>query len=78
MCSQKNRLIEAILMSTHNIPIQNSMKEKHLKLYQTCSCWIFSKALKNEFEKAVVNKSFSVRAIGGLLYLQIILSQKVI
>ena len=31
-------------------------KEKHRKLSQICSCGIFSKGLKNEFERAVVNE----------------------
>ena len=31
-------------------------KEKHPKLYQICSCRIFFKELKNEFDKAVVNE----------------------
>ena len=41
-------------MSTHNIPC--SIKENQLKLSQTCSYWIFSKGLEDEFEIAVVNK----------------------
>ena len=42
-------------MSTHNVPFQY-MKENQLKLSQICSCWIFSKGLKDEFEAAVVNE----------------------
>ena len=42
-------------MSTHNIPIL-IQKRKHPKLSQICSCGIFSKGLKNEFEIAVVNE----------------------
>ena len=43
-------------MSTHNIPFSQYEKEKHPKLFQICSYWIFSKGLKNEFERAVVNQ----------------------
>ena len=50
-------LNEAILMSTQNISFLNTKKENHPKLSQICSYWIFSKGLKNEFEKAVVNES---------------------
>ena len=32
-------------------------KEKHPKLSQICSYGIFSKGLKNEFERAMVNES---------------------
>ena len=31
-------------------------KEKHPKLSQICSCEIFSKGLKNEFERAMINE----------------------
>ena len=41
-------------MSTHNIPFFQYEKEKHPKLSQICSHRIFSKGLKNEFERAVV------------------------
>ena len=58
MCSHLNRVIEAILMSTHNIPFfQYKHNKNHHKLSQICSYGIFSKGLKNEFEKAVVNES---------------------
>ena len=43
-------------MSTHNIPFFNMKTKKHPKLSQICSYGIFSKALKNEFERAVVNE----------------------
>ena len=36
--------------------IFNMKKEKHLKLSQICSCGIFSKGLKKEFETDVVNE----------------------
>ena len=55
MCSHKNRLIEAILMSKHNIPFKYKI-ENHPNLSQICKYGIFSKGLKNEFETAVVNK----------------------
>ena len=44
-------------MSTHNIPFSNMKKEKHPKSSQICSYGIFSKGLKNELERAVVNES---------------------
>ena len=56
MCSHQNRLIEAILMSTHNIIFSIYKKENHPKLSQTCSYGIFSRRLKNEFQIAVVNQ----------------------
>ena len=42
-------------MSTHNIPF-SVQKRMHPKLSQSCSCGIFSKGLKNEFETAMVNE----------------------
>ena len=42
-------------MRTRYIPFSIS-KENHLKLSQICSCGIFSKGLKNEFETTVVNE----------------------
>ena len=53
VCSHWNRLIEAILMSSHNSHFQY---KNHPKLSQTCSYWIFSKGLKNKFKTAVVNE----------------------
>ena len=49
--------VEAILMSTHNIPYQYKKKiiRNYLK-YNVCSYGIFCKGLKNEFEIAVVNE----------------------
>ena len=55
MCSHKNRLIEAILMKTHNIPF--SMKKIILNYPKSAVRWFFSKGLKNEFETTVVNES---------------------
>ena len=45
-------------MSTHIIPfsIQKKKKENHPEVTQICSCGIFSKGLKNEFETGVVNE----------------------
>ena len=40
VCSHQNRLIEAILISTHNIPF-SLLKRKCLKLSKICSYWIF-------------------------------------
>ena len=56
MCHQ-NRLIEAMLMSTRNIPFTIYKKENLPKLFQICSYGIFSKGLKKfEFETAMVNE----------------------
>ena len=44
-------------MSTHNITILQYENEKHPELSQICSYGIFSKGLKNELERAVVNES---------------------
>ena len=43
-------------MSTYNIPFFQYEKEKHPKLYQTCSYGIVSKGLKEELETAVVTE----------------------
>ena len=56
MCTHLNRLNEAILSSTHNIPFFNIKKEIHPKLSQICNYGICSKGPKNEFEPAVVNE----------------------
>ena len=56
MCSHQNRLNEAILMSTQNIPLLNTKKENHPKLSQICIYGIYSKGPKNEFETAMVNE----------------------
>ena len=53
------RLIEAILMSSHNIPFLNMKKKIQLntvKLSQIYSYGVCSKGLKNESEIAVVNE----------------------
>ena len=49
MFSHKNRLMEAIQMSTHNIPFSLS-KENHPSLSKICYDF------KNEFETAVVEE----------------------
>ena len=54
-------LDEAILVRTQNIPFSKQKKKKKRKenqpkLSQICCYWIFSKGLKNEFERAVVNE----------------------
>ena len=48
--------VEAILMSTQNIPFLNIKIENHPKLFQICIYGICSKGLKKEFETAVVNE----------------------
>ena len=53
VCSHKNRLIEALLLSIHNIPFS---KEITLNYSKFAAMGFFSKALKNEFETAVVNE----------------------
>ena len=53
MCSHENRLIEAILMSTHNISYQYK-KENHPKLMFAALGSFF---VKNEFEIAIVNET---------------------
>ena len=56
MCSHLNRLTEAILIRTQNIPFSIYKKRKFPYLSQICSYEIFSKGFKNEFETAVVNE----------------------
>ena len=53
MCSQKNRLIEAILMSTHNIPFSIQERKSPL-IIPNLQLWDFSKGLKHDFETTVV------------------------
>ena len=43
-------------MRTHNIHFFQYEKEKHPKLSQICSYWIFSMGHKKVFETAVVNE----------------------
>ena len=43
-------------MSAHNIPFTNAKEDNRSKLSQICSCGIFSKGLKNEFETTAVNE----------------------
>ena len=43
-------------MRTHNIPFSICSQKNHPKLPEVCSYEIFSKGLKNEFERAVVNE----------------------
>ena len=58
MCSHQNCLVEAILISTHNIPFSiKKKKENPPRWFQICSHRMFSKGLKNEFETVVVNRS---------------------
>ena len=57
VCSHQNCLVETILMSTHNIPFSIKKNENPPRWFQICSCGMFSKGLKNEFETAVVNRS---------------------
>ena len=54
-------------MSTHNIPFQ--YKEKITINYPRSAAMVFSKKLKNEFEKAVVNEPsvFEPLKVYGLL-----------
>ena len=54
--SHLKRLIEEILMSTHDIPYQYKKKNRKPKLSYICSYGIFSKIFKNEFQTAVVNE----------------------
>ena len=56
MCSHKNRLIEAILMSTHNIPFSIYKKKIALNCPKSAAMAFFSMGLKNKFETAVVNE----------------------
>ena len=65
MCTHQNRLIEAIIMSTHNIPFFNIKKENHTKLSQICSQGIYSWGLKNGFETAVVNEPSVFEGVVG-------------
>ena len=43
-------------MSTHNIPFSISKKKFILNYSKSAAIWVFSRGLKNEFEKAVVNE----------------------
>ena len=52
MCSHKTRLIEAILISTHNIPFFNIKKRIKLNNPKSAAKGFF----KNEFETVVVNE----------------------
>ena len=54
MCSHQNRLIEAILMSTDNIPF--SINKKTALILPNLQLLNFYKGLKNEFEIAVANE----------------------
>ena len=54
MCSHKNRLIEAILMSTHNIPFSIYKKKIALNCPKSAAIVFSSKGLKNKFKTAVV------------------------
>ena len=68
MCSHLNCLIEAILMSTDNIPF-SIKKKNHPKLSQICSEGFF----QGSQERVLVRqgkRAISVRAIEVLLYHQ--------
>ena len=54
MCSHKKRLIEAILMNTHNISF--SIYKDTLNFSKSAALGFFSKGLKNEFIIAMVNE----------------------
>ena len=60
VCSNENCLIEAILISTHNLPfsIQKKKKKKRKspKIILNLQLREVSKGLKNEFETVVVNE----------------------
>ena len=43
-------------MSTHNIPFFNMKKKKTLNYSKSAAMGFYSKGLKNEFERAVVNE----------------------
>ena len=49
----KNRLIEAILMRTGNIPFSIYKKKMGLNYPKICSYWIISKGLKDDFQNMV-------------------------
>ena len=51
MCSHLNRLNEAILTSTHNIPFLNIKKKIILNYHKSATV-----GLKNEFETAALNQ----------------------
>ena len=55
MCSHLNRLIEVILMSTHNI-LFSIQKEKINLNYPKSAAMRFLKGLRKEFEPAMVNE----------------------
>ena len=55
MCTHLNRLIEAIQISTYDIPF-SIQKEKLPLIILNLPLWDFSKGLKNEFETAVVDE----------------------
>ena len=56
MCSQYNRLIEAILISTHNIPFLNMKYNTIINYPKSAAMGLFSKGPKNEFETAMVTE----------------------
>ena len=56
MCSHQNRLNEAILMSTHNMPFFYMKKKNKLNYPKSAAIGSFSKGLKNKFETAMVNE----------------------
>ena len=68
MCSHENRLTEAILMSTHNIPFFNIKKKITLNYFKSAAKGFFlgtQKRVRNSHGK----RAISVRATEVLLYL---------
>ena len=67
MCSHKNRLIEAILMSTHNIPFFN-MKKKYTQNHPKSAAMGFFQGIHERVRKSGGKQVIIVRAIEVLLY----------
>ena len=66
MCSQMNRLIEAILQSTKNIPFSISKKINHSILSQIAAMGFFQ-GTKKRVRNSRSKRAISVRATEGLL-----------
>ena len=62
MVSQKNCLIEAILMRIHKILFSIHIKENQLKLSQICSYWIFFQGTQIQVRNSLGKGAISVRA----------------
>ena len=71
MYANENRLIEAILMSTHNIPF-SILNENNPKLSQICSYRIFFQGTQEQVRNSHGKQAMSVRATEGLLYVRVI------